>query len=76
MFSSITIASSTTKPNERITAISDMLLRLKFSSRITTKVPRIENGSASAGISVADGVLQEQEDDEDDEHRASPASSA
>jgi len=53
MFSSITIASSTTKPTDRMTAMSERLFRLKFSRRITTKVPRIENGSASAGMSVA-----------------------
>ena len=58
MFSSITIASSTTKPNERITAISDMLLRLKSSSRMTMKVPRIEKGRASAGISVAEAFCR------------------
>ncbi len=54
MFSSITIASSTTKPIERISAIMDRLFRLKFSTCITAKVPRIENGSARAGIIVAD----------------------
>ena len=54
MFSSITIASSTTKPNERMIAISDRLLRLKPSSRMTTNVPRTEKGSASAGNRVAD----------------------
>ena len=67
MFSSITIASSTTNPNDRINAISDMLLRLKFISRMTTNVPRIENGNASAGNQRRRRVLQEQVDDEDDE---------
>jgi hypothetical protein len=56
MFSSITIASSTTKPIERMSAIIDRLFRLKFSTFITANVPRIEKGSASAGISVAEAL--------------------
>ena len=56
MFSSITMASSTTKPIERMSAIIDRLLRLKCSVCITAKVPRMEKGSASAGISVADAL--------------------
>ena len=54
MFSSITMASSTTKPIERMSAIIERLSSVKPSASITEKVPRIENGSASAGISVAD----------------------
>jgi hypothetical protein len=54
MFSSITIASSTTKPIERMSAIIDRLSRVKPSSDITANVPRIENGRASAGMSVAE----------------------
>ena len=54
MFSSITIASSTTKPIERMSAIIDRLLRLKFSIFITAKVPSSEKGRASAGMSVAE----------------------
>ncbi len=54
MFSSITIASSTTKPIERISAIIERLLRLKCISCMTANVPRMEKGSASAGMSVAD----------------------
>ena len=50
IFSSITMASSTTKPIERISAIMDMLLMLKFSRYITEKVPTIENGKAIAGM--------------------------
>jgi hypothetical protein len=56
MFSSITIASSTTKPIERMSAIIDRLFRLKCSTCMTANVPRIEKGSASAGISVADAL--------------------
>ena len=69
MFSSITIASSTTKPIERISAIIDRLLRLKFSTCITAKVPRIENGSASAGISVAEPLCRKRIDDADHQHQ-------
>ena len=54
MFSSITMASSTTKPMERISAIMEMLFRLKLSRYITANVPRMEKGSASAGIRVAE----------------------
>ena len=58
MFSSITIASSTTKPIERMSAIIDRLLRLKCRICITANVPRMENGSANAGISVADALCR------------------
>ena len=58
MFSSITIASSTTKPIERMSAIIDRLLRLKPRSCMTVNVPRSEKGSASAGMSVADPLCR------------------
>ncbi len=58
MFSSITIASSTTKPMERMSAIIDRLSRLKPSTSITANVPRIEKGSASAGMSVAEPLCR------------------
>ena len=54
MFSSMTMASSTTNPMERISAIMEMLLRLKLSRYITEKVPTMEKGSAMAGIMVAE----------------------
>ena len=54
IFSSMTMASSTTKPMERISAIMEMLLRLKSSRYITEKVPMMEKGSAMAGIMVAE----------------------
>ncbi len=54
MFSSMTIASSTTKPIERISAIIERLFMLKFSICITANVPRMENGRARPGMSVAD----------------------
>ncbi len=58
MFSSITIASSTMKPIERMSAIIDRLLRLNPSTCMTANVPKIENGSASAGMSVADPLCR------------------
>ena len=58
MFSSITIASSTTKPIERMSAIIDRLFRLKCSISMTANVPRMEKGSASAGMSVADPLCR------------------
>src|SRR5665811_1064579 len=54
MFSSMTMASSTTNPMERISAIIEMLLRQKLSRYITEKVPTMEKGSAIAGIMVAE----------------------
>ena len=39
---------------ERMSAIMEMLLMLKFSRYITEKVPTMENGSAMAGIMVAE----------------------
>ena len=58
MFSSMTIASSTTKPIDRMSAIIDRLFMLKFSTCMTANVPRIEKGSASAGISVAEPLCR------------------
>jgi hypothetical protein len=54
MFSSMTMASSTTKPMERISAIMERLLRLKLSRYMTAKVPMMENGSARLGMMVAE----------------------
>ena len=54
MFSSITMASSTTNPMDRISAIIERLSRLKFSRYITAKVPMMENGSARLGMMVAE----------------------
>ena len=54
MFSSMTMASSTTNPMERIRAIMERLSRLKLSRYITAKVPTMEKGSARLGMMVAD----------------------
>ena len=56
MFSIMTIASSTTKPVAMVSAISERLSSEKPQSAITAKVPTIESGSATAGISVARGL--------------------
>ncbi len=53
MFSSTTMASSTTNPTARVSAISDRLSRLYPSRCMTAKVPMSDIGSASAGITVA-----------------------
>jgi hypothetical protein len=54
MFSSTTIASSTTKPTDSVSAISDRLSRLYPSADMPANVPTIAIGSASEGMIVAD----------------------
>src|SRR5438874_2237759 len=56
MFSIITIASSTTKPVEIVSAMRERLSRLYPSSYVTPKVPTIERGTATLGMMVADGL--------------------
>ena len=53
MFSSTTIASSTTKPVAMVSAISERLSSEKPSRYIAANVPMIEIGTATLGISVA-----------------------
>ena len=53
MFSSTTIASSTTNPVEIASAISDRLSRLNPSRYMPPKVPTSESGTAMLGIIVA-----------------------
>ena len=53
MFSSITIASSTTNPTASVSAMSDRLSMLKSSRYITENVPMTDIGSVRLGISVA-----------------------
>ena len=53
MFSSTTIASSTTKPTARVSAMSDRLSRLYPSRYITAKVATMDMGSARLGMAVA-----------------------
>ncbi len=54
MFSSMTMASSTTKPTASVSAISERLSRLKPSGYISANVPTIEIGSARLAIAVAE----------------------
>src|ERR1700712_2867993 len=53
MFSSMTMASSTTKPTEIVSAISDRLSRLKPSRYITAKVQTSATGTVRDGMIVA-----------------------
>src|SRR5690242_6604659 len=53
MFSSITIASSTTKPTDKVSASSVMLLMEKPKAYIAAQVAMREIGTASAGMIVA-----------------------
>ena len=56
IFSSITMASSTTNPMHSVSASSVMLLIEKSSAYMTANVPTIEIGTASPGIRVADSL--------------------
>ncbi len=53
MFSIMTMASSTTKPVEMVSAIMVRLLRLKPHRYITPNVPTNESGTEKLGMSVA-----------------------
>ncbi len=52
MFSSMTMASSTTNPTERVKAMSERLSRLKFKRYMAAKVPTMEKGSTRLGMRV------------------------
>ena len=54
MFSSMTMASSTTKPTDSVSASSVMLLIEKPNAYIAAQVPISEIGTASAGMMVAE----------------------
>ena len=56
MFSSMTIASSTTKPTDSASASSVMLLMEKPNAYIAAKVPISDTGTASEGMMVADAL--------------------
>ena len=53
MFSITTIASSTTKPVEMVSAMRDRLSRLKPARYITPNVPISETGTTTLGMKVA-----------------------
>ncbi len=59
MFSIITMASSTTKPVEIVSAIRDRLSSEYPSRYITPKVPTMDSGTAMLGMTVADHGAQE-----------------
>ena len=54
MFSIMTMASSTTKPVEIVSAISVRLFKLKPARYITPNVPTMERGTATLGMVVAE----------------------
>ena len=54
IFSSMTIASSTTNPTESVNAIRERLSSEKPDRYMTAKVPTNERGRARLGITVAD----------------------
>src|SRR5271168_3041619 len=54
MFSSMTMASSTTKPTDSDKAIKERLFKLKPKMRMAANVPIIEIGSARLGMTVAE----------------------
>ena len=58
MFSSMTMASSTTKPTHSVSAINDRLSRLYPMRYMTEKVPTMDMGSARLGMTVADRFLR------------------
>ncbi len=56
MFSTTTMASSTTKPTEMVSAISERLSRLKPSTYIAAQEPSSASGTVMLGISVAQAL--------------------
>src|ERR1700738_4038117 len=56
MFSSITIASSTTKPTAMVSAINDKLSKLKLSTYIIAAVPSSARGTVTPGMMVAQAL--------------------
>ena len=65
MFSSMTMASSTTSPTARVRPSSETLSTEKPSRYMAPQVAMREIGTASAGISVTGTPPQEEEDDQD-----------
>ncbi len=62
MFSTTTMASSTTKPTAMVSAISDRLSREKFIRYIAANEPASASGTVTLGMSVAQQIAQEQKD--------------
>ncbi len=72
----MTIASSTTKPDAIVSAISDRLLRLKPARYMTARVPTSESGTLRLGISVADGLRRNRKITTTTRTTASPSSNS
>ena len=53
MFSSMTMASSTTKPTAMLSPIKDRLSRLNPATYMSAKVPTRASGTVTPGITVA-----------------------
>jgi hypothetical protein len=58
MFSSMTMASSTTNPTHRVRAMSERLSRLYPARYMTENVPTMDMGSARLGMTVAERFLR------------------
>ena len=58
IFSSMTMASSTTNPTHSVRAMSERLSRLKFKRYMTEKVPTMEKGSTMLGMRVEERLLR------------------
>ena len=68
MFSSTTMASSTTNPVATVSAISEKMLRLYPSRYMTAKVATSDTDIATTGASVARAAAQERKHHEDDQN--------
>ena len=62
MFSTTTMASSTTKPTAIVSAISETLSRLKWRRYIAAKEPSSASGTVTAGNERRPEIAQEQQD--------------
>ena len=71
MFSTITIASSTTRPTDSTIASSVSRLIVKPATSIRKTAPTSEIGIATTGMSTDAQRAEEQEDDDDDDRAAS-----
>ena len=64
----MTMASSTTKPVEMVSAISDRLLRLKPSRYMAPNVPTSDSGTDRLGMMVARALRRKSEDHQHHQH--------
>ncbi len=61
MFSIMTMASSTTKPTEMVSAISEKLSSVKPNSHIAASVPAIDSGTVTPAAMVGTSAAHEQQ---------------